>query len=324
MRQPTTVQILRETLADEMRRDPRVFLLGEDIGVYGGSFGVTRGLVDEFGPGRVRDTPITESTIVGAAIGAAAGGSRPVAEIMFMDFVTLGVDQLVNQAAKLRYLHGMDCPLVVRTPSGGGRGYGATHSQSFERLFFGAPGIRIAAPATGADFAGLLRTAIRCPDPVLFVEHKRFYPLRWELPDDPLPPVPFGKARIARPGTDLTILAWSWMAHLSTLVAARLAEDEISAEVVDLRTLCPLDRDAIAASARKTGRVLVVEEGPLTGGVAAEIAAFAAEAAFGRLAAPVRRVASPDCPVPAAKPLEAAVIPGEDAIYQAALELATM
>ncbi|MGI6495872.1 MAG: alpha-ketoacid dehydrogenase subunit beta [Kiritimatiellia bacterium] len=324
MKQATTVQILRETLADEMRRDERVFLLGEDIGVYGGSFGVTRGLVDEFGPERVRDTPIAEPAILGMAIGAAAGGSVPVAEIMFMDFITLGVDQLVNQAAKLQYLHGMACPLVVRTPSGGGRGYGATHSQCLERLFFGAPGIQIVAPATGADFAGLLKTAIRNPNPVLFVEHKRLYPLRWELPDTPIEPIPFGTARVAREGTDLTILAWSWMAHLATRVADRLAEDEIAAEVIDLRTLAPLDREALLASARKTGRVLVVEEGPVTGGIAAELAAIVGEHAHGALSAPVRRIASPDCPVPAAKTLEAAVIPDEESIYQAALELATL
>lgn len=325
MRELTTTQILRETLAAEMRRDGRVFLMGEDIGVYGGSFGVTRGLIDEFGPERVRDTPISEPAIAGAACGAAAGGSRPVAEIMFMDFMTLCVDQLVNQAAKLHYLHGIECPMVVRTPSGGGRGYGATHSQSFERLFFGAPGLRIAAPATGEDASGLLQTAIRDPNPVIFVEHKRLYPLRWEMPDDGLPPpTPFGKARIARAGTDVTIVAWSWMAHLAELAADRLAEDEISAEVIDLRTLNPLDRDALAVSACKTGRVLVVEEAPLTGGISGEIAAIVGEAAFGRLAAPVRRLAAPDCPIPAARPLEAAVLPSEEAIYQAALELATL
>ena len=324
MRELTTTQILRETLAAEMRRDSRVFVMGEDIGVYGGSFGVTRGLIDEFGPERIRDTPISEPAIVGAACGAATGGSRPVAEIMFMDFMTLCVDQLVNQAAKLHYLHGLECPMVVRTPAGGGRGYGATHSQSFERLFFGAPGLRIAAPATGEDAAGLLQTAIRDPNPVLFVEHKRFYPLRWEMPDELPPPGPFGKARIAREGSDVTIIAWSWMAHLATRVADRLAEDEISAEVVDLRTLNPLDRDAIAASARKTGRVLIAEEAPLTGGIAAELSAIVNEVAFGRLSAPVRRVAAPDCPIPASRPLEAAVLPSEDAIYQAALELATL
>ncbi len=324
MRELTTTQILRETLAAEMRRDERVFVMGEDIGVYGGSFGVTRGLIDEFGADRIRDTPISEPAIVGAACGAAAGGSRPVAEIMFMDFMTLCVDQLVNQAAKLHYLHGLECPMVVRTPSGGGRGYGATHSQSFERLFFGAPGLRIAAPATGEDAAGLLQTAIRDSNPVLFIEHKRLYPLRWEMPDELPPPVPFGKARIARSGTDVTIIAWSWMAHLATRVADRLAEDEISAEVLDLRTLNPLDRDAIAASACKTGRVLIAEEAPLTGGIAGELAAIVGEVAFGRLAAPVRRLAAPDCPIPASRPLEVAVLPSEDAIYQAALELATI
>ncbi len=321
MRQLTTTQILRETLAAELRRDPRVFLLGEDIGAYGGAFGVTRGLLEEFGAERVRDTPISEPGFVGASIGAAVGGSRPVVEIMFMDFITLAVDQLVNQAAKLHYLHGLSCPLVVRTPTGGGRGYGATHSQCLERLFFGVPGLYLAAPATPADMAGLLMTAIRDPNPVIFLEHKLLYPLRWECPDEPFAPVPFGQARVARAGTDLTIVAWSWMAHLAERAAARLAEEDIAAEVIDLRTLSPLDRTTLCESVRRTGRALIVEEGPLTGGIGAELAAVLAAEAYDCLDAPIRRLASPDCPLPAARNLEAALIPDEAAIVAAAREL---
>ncbi len=320
----TTTQILRRALAEELRRDPLLFLMGEDIGAYGGAFGVTRGLLEEFGPARVRDTPIAEAGFVGAAIGAAVAGVRPVVEIMFMDFITLAVDQLVNMAAKLSYVHGLSCPLVIRAAMGGGRGYGATHSQCLERLFFGVPGLRIAAPAAGADAAGLLKGAILDPNPVNFLEHKMLYPLRWEVDEAPFAPLPLGRARLAREGTDVTIAAWSWMCVEAERAAAALAQEEIAAEVIDLRTLCPLDLETLAASARKTGRVLIVEEGPLTGGVAAEIAARLSAAVFGELAAPVRRLAMPDCPLPAARSLEDALLPGAAAIAAAARDLATL
>ncbi len=324
MRTLTTTQILRETLAAELRRDPLLFLMGEDIGAYGGAFGVTRGLLAEFGAERVRDTPISEPGFVGAAIGAAVAGSHPLVEIMFMDFIGLAVDQLVNMAAKLHYIYGQSCPLTIRAPMGGGRGYGATHSQCLERLFFGIPGLRIVAPACGADAAGLLQAAIRDANPVLFLEHKLLYPLRWEMGDDLPPPLPLGRARVARPGTDVTIAAWSWMCVEAERAAATLAREEIEAEVIDLRTLNPLDMETLAASARKTGRVLLVEEGPLTGGVAAEIAARLAETAAGALAAPVRRLALPDCPLPAAKSLESVLMPNAESIAAAALDLATL
>ena len=333
----TFTQAIRETLAAEMRRDPSVFLMGEDIGIYGGAFGVTRGLIDEFGPSRVRNTPISEQALTGIAIGAAVAGQRPVIEIMFMDFITLAVDQLVNMAAKLRPIYGLDCPLVIRTPPGGGRGYGATHSQSLERLFTGVPGLKIAAPSNARDASGLLQTAIRGNSPVLFLEHKMLYPLRFaseelgvrseelgvrseelgvtsdfRLQTSNLslsPPIPFGTANCTRPGNDVTIIAWSYMAYLANQAAAQLEQNGIDAEVIDLRTLAPLDIGMIVDSVKNTGRVLIVEEGPKTGGFAAEIAAQIMEQAHDYLEKPVRRLASPDCPIPSAKNLEAACIP---------------
>ena len=284
----STTEALRTALSEELARDPAVFLLGEDIGAYGGAFGVTRGLLDRFGPERVIDTPISESSVVGAAIGAALAGSRPVVEIMFMDFltlcmdhITLAVDQLANQAAKLRYVLGPQarCPVVVRTPAGGGRCYGPTHSQSLEALFLHIPGLRIAVPATPADARGLLKTAI---------------------------------------------VAWSRMTVEAERAAAELAEEEVAAEVIDLRTLSPLDMDTVAESVRKTHRLLIVEEGTRTGGAGAEIAAQAAEAAFEYLDRPVRRVATPDVPVPASPVLERAALPNAGRIVEAALEMMDM
>ncbi len=321
MRHATYTQLLRETLEAALRRDPRIFLMGEDIGAYGGAFGVTRGLVKEFGTERVRDTPISEQALVGMAIGAAVAGSRPVVEIMFMDFITLAVDQLVNMAAKLHYIYGVACPLVVRTPNGGGRGYGATHSQSLERLFTGVPGIRVVAPATPLDASGLLQSALQENNPVLFLEHKLLYPVRAEVPEGLPPPLPFGQARIARAGTDVTVVAWSGMVAQAERAAVMLAAQGVEAEVIDLRTLAPLDTATVVASARKTGRVLLVEEGPRTGGFAAEIACRIFEAAYDCLDAPIRRLACPDCPIPAARNLEAACLPNAEAIVAEVLAL---
>lgn len=320
MRSVTFTQLIRETLAAELRRDPSVFLMGEDIGVYGGSFGVTRGLIDEFGPERIRDTPISEQALTGVAIGAAVAGQRPVIEIMFMDFITLAVDQLVNMAAKLHPIYGRPCPLVIRTPPGGGRGYGATHSQSLERLFAGVPGIKIAAPSNATDASALLQTAIRDNNPVLFLEHKLLYPQRFDVEDDLPTPLPFGFARVAREGEDLTIVAWSHQAFVAERAAAQLATEGIDAEVIDLRTLCPLDIDTLAESARRTGRVMILEEGPKTGGFAAEIAAQIMEHAHEYLEKPVRRIAGADFPIPSAKNLEAACLPAYDNILALARE----
>lgn len=321
MRTITFTQIIRETLAAELRRDPSVFLMGEDIGVYGGAFGVTRGLIAEFGPERVRDTPISEQALTGVAIGAAVAGQRPVIEIMFMDFITLAVDQLVNMAAKLHPIYGLRCPLVLRTPPGAGRGYGATHSQSLERLFLGVPGIKVAAPSNASDASALLQSAIRDDNPVLFLEHKLLYPLRFEVPDELPPPLPLGFAKVIREGTDVTFVTWSYMTHLAQQAAARLAQEGIEAEIVDLLTLSPLDIDTVVESAKNTGRVIVIEEGPKTGGFAAEIAAQIIERAHDYLEKPVRRLASPDFPVPSAKNLEAACLPTAADIAALAREL---
>ncbi len=321
MRSITFTQIIRETLAAELRRDPAVILMGEDIGVYGGAFGVTRGLIEEFGPQRIRDTPISEQALTGIAIGAAVAGQRPVIEFMFMDFITLAVDQIVNMAAKLYPIYGQCCPLVLRAPPGGGRGYGATHSQSLERLFTCVPGIKIAAPSNAADASGLLQTAIRDNNPVLFLEHKLLYPQRFEVEDALPAPIPFGFAKLPHEGDDLTIIAWSHMAFLARQAAAELAAANIGADVVDLLTLNPLDIDTIVESAQRTGRVLIAEEGPKTGGFAAEIAAQIMEHANDYLEKPVMRVAGADFPVPSAKNLEAACLPSVQDIIAAAKDL---
>ena len=318
----TTVQFLRNALDQALAADSRVFIMGEDIAAYGGSFGVTRGLVEKYGPERIRNTPISEPAFTGMAIGAAVAGSRPIVEIMFMDFVTLCVDQLVNMAAKLHYVYGQSCPLVLRTAMGAGRSYGATHSQCLERLFTGIPGLKVVAGSDGPDCARLLLGALADPNPVIVLEHKLLYPIRFEEPEGPIVPVAPGSARVTRQGTDVTIVAWSYMAHLALQAAASLAEEEIEAEVVDVRSLAPLDAAALIASAKKTGRVLVVEEGPITGGVAAEIATRISEGAFGSLAAPVRRLAMPDVPVPSARELERAIMPDATAIANAARDLA--
>jgi len=322
MRTITFTQILRETLAAEMKRDSTVFMMGEDIAVYGGAFGVTRGLLEEFGSARVRDTPISEQAITGIAIGAAVAGQRPVIEIMFMDFITLAVDQLVNMAAKLHAIYGQNCPLVLRTPPGGGRGYGATHSQSLERLFCGIPGLKIAAPSHASDAAALLQSAIRDNNPVLFLEHKLLYPMRFAVAETLPAPAPFGVAKVTRAGEDLTIVAWSYMSVLALQAAAHLADEDIEAEVIDLRTLAPLDIATVIASVKATGRVMIIEEGPRTGGFAAEIAAQITEQAFEYLDQPVKRVAGADLPLPSARNLEAACMPSLDVITSAARVLA--
>ena len=317
----TFTQAIHDTLAAEMKRDPSIFLMGEDIGAYGGAFGVTRGLLETFGPTRVRDTPISEQALTGIAIGAAVAGQRPVIEFMFMDFITLAVDQLANMAAKLNPIYGLDCPLVIRAPNGGGRGYGATHSQSLERLFTGIPGIMIAAPSNAQDASGLLQTALRSQSPVLFLEHKMLYPLRFEAFDHLPAPIPFGVANAVRTGTHVTIIAWSYMTHLAIQACDQLKAVDIEAEVIDLLTLNPLDIGMLVESAKQTGRVLIVEEGPKTGGFGAEIAAQIMEQAHDYLEKPVLRLASPDLPLPSAKNLEATCIPSVDTIKQAVQHL---
>ena len=315
-------EALRDALREELRADSDVFLLGEDIGVYGGAFGVTRGLLGEFGPERIRNTPISEPGFVGAAIGAAFTGCRPVVEIMFMDFMTLIMDQLVNMAAKARYVYGAPatCPLVIRTAAGGGKGYGPTHSQMFEAWLLHAPGLKVVAPATPADAKGLLKTAIRDDNPVIVVEHKLLYGRKGPVPAGDVC-VPFGKARLAREGTDVTIVAWSWMAVEAEAAGEELAAHGIRAEVLDLRSLNPMDVDGIVASAQKTHRLLIVEEGTRTGGVAAEIGFRVFERIYDYLDAPITRLTTPDIPVSASSVLEKAAIPDRRRIVQAVRRL---
>lgn len=319
MRQVSYRDALREALVEEMRRDKTIFLLGEDIGRdWEGAFKVTRGLAKEFGDDRVRDTPISESAIVGAAVGAAITGMRPIAEIMFGDLTTLAMDQIANQAAKIRYMFGGQAkvPLVIRAPFGGGVNIAAHHSQSLEAWFMHVPGLLVAVPSTPRDAKGLLKTAIRGDSPVMFCEHKLLYPLEGSVPEEEYT-VPFGVADVKRKGTDVTIVATMFMVHKSLEAAKTLESEGISVEVVDPRTLIPLDKAAIIDSVKKTGRLVVVSEDCKTGGVTAEIAAVVAEYAIDYLDAPIRRVAELDTPIPFSPPLEAHVLPDENDIIDA-------
>jgi len=317
----TFIEILRRALDEELASDARVHLLGEDVAA-GGAFGVTRGLADKHGAQRVRNTPISEAAITGLATGAALCGLRPVLEIMFIDFATLAMDSLVNQAAKYRYMSGgqLAVPIVVRTQSGAAGGAAAQHSQSLEAWFIHVPGLVVVAPSSPAEAYGLLKSSIRLGDPVLFVEHKRLYTMREEVPDDmPLPPI--GRARIARAGSDVTLIAWSAMVGAALEAAGELETQGISAEVIDLRTLLPLDMDAIAGSVSRTHHVLIAQEAVLNAGVGAEIAARIGSELFDELDAPVERVGCPFAPIPFAPELERALLPGSAAIVSAACEL---
>ncbi|HUW57470.1 MAG TPA: alpha-ketoacid dehydrogenase subunit beta [Planctomycetota bacterium] len=322
MRVISTSEAIREALAQEMYLDERVFLMGEDIGMYGGAFGVTRGLLERFGGGRVIETPISEAGFVGVAIGAALLGRRPVVEIMFSDFIFLAMDQLVNHAAKFRYVYGEQAPvpLVVRTPGGCGRAYGPTHSQAVEGYFVHTPGIKVVAPSTPYDAKGLLLASIRDPNPVVFIENRTLYPQKGEVPEKDYT-LPLGKAAVVRVGGDVTVVAYSRMVHEALAAAETLADEGISLEVIDLRTLSPLDAETVLASVKKTGRTILVEEGPRTAGVMAEVAARIAEDAFDYLDAPVKRLTMPDIPVPCAAALEQAALPSRDDIVRTAREL---
>lgn len=323
-RQLTYLGAIRETLREEMQRDERVFLIGEDIGVYGGAFGVTMGLVDEFGAERVIDTPISELGIAGAITGAALTGMRPVGEIMFMDFITLALDQLVNQAAKMRFMFGgnAEIPFVLRTPAGSGAGTAAQHSQSLENWLVHVPGLKVVMPSTPHDAKGLLASSIRDNNPVVFVEHKLLYKVEGEVPDG-VYTIPLGVADIKRQGHDLTIIATSVMVKRSLEAAEQLAEEGIEVEVVDPRTLKPLDKDTIIQSVSKTGRVLIVHEACKTGGFGGELAAVIAESeAFDYLDAPIMRLAGRDIPIPYNPKLEYRAVPQTDDIIEAARQLA--
>ena len=313
---------LTRALADEMDADASVMVLGEDVAV-GGPFGVTAGLVEKFGEKRVVNTPISEDSIMGMAIGAALAGRRPVIEIMFIDFLTLAMNQLVNHAAKLRYMSGgqLSVPLVVRVQQGAVGGWGAQHSQSLESWFQHVPGLKMVAASNAADAGGLLRAAIRDPDPVLFLEHRGLYYRRDEAPGGK-PPGGMHTAQIVRPGTDLTILAYSRLLWEALDAAEALAKDDISAEVIDLRSLAPLDMATIVGSIKRTNRVLIAHEAVMQGGMGAEIAARIQEEAFDWLDAPIARLGAPFAPVPASPRLEDAFVPDRQSIVEAAERLA--
>jgi pyruvate dehydrogenase E1 component beta subunit len=315
-------EALNAALREELSRDERVVLMGEDIGVFGGAFKVTDGLLKEFGERRVRDTPISENTIVGVGVGAAMTGLRPVVELMTINFALLAFDQIVNHAAHIHYMFGGQAkvPLVVRMPQGAGHQLGPTHSHCLEALFLHIPGLLVAVPSTAADAKGLLKTAIRDENPVIFIEHESLYGVRGEVPDDDDHLVHFGQARVAREGQDVTIVGISRMALTAERAAERLAaEHDVQAEVIDPRTLRPLDLDTILASVRKTNRCVIVEEGWPHGGVGANLAALISEQAFDDLDAPVQRVTGADVPMPYSKPLEDIAYPHEPQVVHAAL-----
>ncbi len=320
MPEVTYLEALRQGLWEEMERDERVFLLGEDIGVYGGAFKVTEGFQERFGPARVIDTPISEAAIVGAAAGAAHMGMRPVAEMQFIDFISCAYDMLTNYVATARYRAGLATPLVVRGPSGGYVRGGPFHSQMPEAGFFHTPGLKLVCPATVRDAKGLIKAAIRDEDPVIYFEHKYLYRrIKDELPEGDEILTPIGKARVAREGADLTIITWSAMVWKSLEAAEQIErEDGASVEVLDLRTLLPMDEDAIVRSVKKTSKVLIVHEDTRTGGVAGEITARINEGAFEWLDGPVMRVTAHDTPLPYAPTLEDYVLPQTDDIVQGA------
>lgn len=318
-RELSYAEAIREALREEMRADGRVFLLGEDIAVYGGAFGVTDGLLDEFGPERVRDTPISEAAITGCAIGAAVTGMRPVVEIQFMDFATLCMEQLVLQAAKMRYMFGgtAQVPMVLRTPGGSGTGAAAQHSESLEAWFAHVPGLKVVAPSTPADAKGLLRASIHDGNPVIFVEHKLLYRTRGPVPEEPYA-LPLGAAEVKREGRDVTVVATSVMVSRALAAAAALAEEGLSVEVIDPRTLRPLDTQTLVESVKKTGRAVVVYEAVKTLGIGAEIAARIAESdAFYQLQAPIVRLGGAEVPIPYNRGLERAAVPQVEDIASA-------
>jgi len=307
----TMREAISQALWEEMERDPTVFILGEEVGVWGGTYAVTKGFYDHFGPDRVLDTPIAEAAIIGAAIGSALTGLRPVAELMTINFAFSAMDHIVNEAAKLHYMFGgqMVLPLVIRAVGGGGRQLGATHSQTPDAVFAHFPGLKVVAPGTPADAKGLLKAAIRDDDPVFFIEHATLYQAKGEVPDDEDFLVPIGVSDVKRAGKDVTIVSYSKMLQTSLEAAKLLAEEGIEAEVIDLRTLRPLDTRPVVESVKKTNRMVVVEEGWRAYGVGAEVAARVTELAFDHLDAPVRRVAQAEVPLPYNRRLEQMALP---------------
>ncbi len=318
----TYLEAIGQAMDEEMTRDPRVFILGEDVGAYGGAFRVTQGFLEKFGPERIIDTPISETGLIGAAIGASLFGMRPIAELQFIDFIACGFNQIVNYAAKSRYRWGGGVPIVIRGPAGAGVHGGPFHSQSPESYFMNVPGLKIVVPATPTDAKGLMIAAIRDPDPVIFLEHKFLYRrLKEEVPEGDYA-TPIGEARIAREGDDVSIITYGAMVHSSLEAAEIAALEGVSVEVLDLRTLLPMDRPRILETVKKTGRALIVHEATKTGGPGGEIAALIAEHAFLHLDAPIVRVAPPDTPVPYSPPLEEFFLPNASKIADAIRALA--
>jgi 2-oxoisovalerate dehydrogenase E1 component beta subunit len=318
----TYLDALRQGIWEEMERDPSVFLLGEDIGAYGGAFKVTAGMLEKFGPERVIDTPISESAIVGAAVGAALMGLRPVAEMQFMDFISCGFDQVVNMAAKIHYRWGPKVPIVIRGPSGAGVHGGPFHSQSNEMWFVHTPGLKVVAPATAYDAKGLIKAAIRDDNPVIFFEHKFLYRrLKEEVPEEDYV-VPLGQAAVRREGTDIAVITYGAMVWTALEAAEQLEKEGLSLEVVDLRTLLPYDEQTVLESVRKCSKVILLHEDTRTGGMAGELAALIAEKAFEDLDGPIVRVTAPDTPVPYSPPLEEYFLPSAQKVVAAARALA--
>ena len=318
----TYLEALRQGLWEEMERDPSVFLLGEDIAAFGGAFKVTAGFLEQFGEDRVIDTPIAEAAIVGTSIGAALMGKRPVAEMQFMDFISCGLDQLVQMAAKIHYRWGAEVPLVVRGPSGGGVHGGPFHSQSNEMWFVRTPGLKVVVPATAYDAKGLIKAAIRDPNPVVFFEHKYLYRrIKEEVPAEDYT-VPLGRAEIRRPGSDVAVITYGAMVWTALEAAEQLEADGISTQVVDLRTLVPYDKESVLSSVRKCNRVILLHEDTRTGGMAGELAALIAEESFEDLDAPVVRITAPDTPIPFSPPLEDFFLPQAGQVVEAARRLA--
>ncbi len=318
MAETTYVEAIRQGIWEEMERDESVFVMGEDIAVYGGAFKVTKGMLERFGKMRVVDTPLSESAIIGAGTGAAINGLRPVLEMQFADFMACGFDQITNFAAKCRYRWGQAVPMVIRAPAGGNIHGGPFHSQNVEMPYVHTPGLKVIQPATAYDAKGLIKAAIRDNDPVIFLEHKYLYrSVKADLPSRDYV-VPVGKARIHRAGSDLSIITYGWMVHVAQEAADELSAKGISAEILDLRTLVPLDRSAILATAKKTSKVILLHEDTLTGGMGGELAGIIAEHAFDHLDGPLVRIAAPDTPVPFSGPLERAFLPGKDDVMEKA------
>ncbi|HHT50748.1 MAG TPA: alpha-ketoacid dehydrogenase subunit beta [Eubacteriaceae bacterium] len=314
MKEMTYSEAIRLAMTEEMRKDENIFIIGEDIGIYGGTFGVTKGMIDEFGEERIKDAPISEAAIVGAAAGAAVTGMRPIVELPFLDFITIGMDALVNQAAKMRYMFGGNekVPMVVRLPGGSGTGAAAQHSQNLEAWFCHVPGLKVVAPSTPNDAKGLLKSSIRDDNPVVFIESKLLYNTTGMVEEDPEFTIPLGKADIKLEGSDISLITYGRMLKKALIVAKELAKENIYIEVIDLRTLAPLDKDTIIQSVKKTGRAIIVHEAVKTGGFGGEIVATIAESdAFDFLKAPIIRIAGVDIPIPHNKELEKAAVPSE-------------